>query len=471
MAHTPKPSNLPGLLALLMGVVGLSVLVTTIQIVNTEQRAPAQDDTKPTISIKTNPTNPRPFETLNIEFQINTKNRNIGSIEMKNLKISGKTWAVLPTKLDTAPAPQLSATQNSLVGLSSTTATITYVAGLADANTPYNTGNEAKTFAKFSYVPQSAGTLLIDFDPSQVVVKEYNGTNANIANDPKDTTIAISTASPAPEANADTCPPQSPTTVKASPGDKPGEIRLSWSASAGASHYAISFGPKSTEYQWGAANVGNVREFTIRGLTPGNRYYIVVSAVNSCGGGAYSKEASALAKVKPATTIVTTKGGEEIEVPLASYKPEIVVYNPPPLPSPSLEPSPVATESSTPLPEASPTPEVDKDSKAPFFKTLAILIGILLGAFLLSRFIKIRKVDGDDDLAGPRIRPASPTGGPDQSPERSDLKDIPEPKRSDLNEPSSEPQTLINEPPLNREETSPSSEKPTPLATANPWHN
>lgn len=426
MQNPQKPSNLPGLLALLMGIVGLSVLVTTIQVVNTEERSKAQDDTLPVISVKTTPTNPTPYQTLNIEFQINTKNRNISAIEMKNVRVSGKTWTTLPGKLDTAPAQELSATINSLKSLSSTTAQIDYVAGLKDANTPYNTGNEAKTFAKFSYVPQSAGTLLIDFDPTQIVVKEFNSTNANIAAAPKDTTIAISTATPTPLGDDTTCPPQSPTTIKASPGDKPGEIRLSWSASTGVSHYAISFGPKSREYQWGAANVGNVREFTIRGLNPGKRYYIVVSAVNSCGGGAYSPEASALAKSAPQTTTVTTKGGEVIEVPTASYKPEIVVYNPPPAPSPSIEPSPVATDSASPLPETSPTPEVDKDSKAPFFKTLAILLGIIIGVLLLSRIIKIRKVDGEDDLGSPNITPKEPE--------------------------TSEPSTLVQEPPLERSE-------------------
>ena len=216
---TPKPSALPGLLALLMGVLGLSVLVTTIQVVNTEQRSPAQDDTLPVISVKTTPANPIPYQTLNIEFQINTKNLDISAIQMKNLKISGKTWATLPTKLDTAPAPELSATTNSIKSISSTTAQIDFVAGLSDTNTTYNTGNEAKTFAKFSYVPQSAGTLLVDFDPTQTSFSA------------KDTTIAISTASPTPTPDTDTaeaCPPQSPTTVKATPGEKPGEIRLSW---------------------------------------------------------------------------------------------------------------------------------------------------------------------------------------------------------------------------------------------------
>lgn len=456
--QSAKPQMLPGLLALLMGVIGIAVVITTIQTVNTEQRSQAEDATKPSITIKTDPPNPQPFEPLNIEFQINTKNHTISALEMKNVKIAGKTWATLPSKLDTAPAPQLSATENSINPVSSTTAIITYVAGLADTNQPYTTGIETKTFAKFSYVPQSAGTLLIDFDPTQIIVKEANGTNVNIANDPQDTTIAIKTSSSTTTTTADaSCLPPSPTNVKAAPANTAGQIRLSWSASSGADHYAISFGPKSHQYQWGAADVGNVREFTIRGLQPGKRYYIVVSAVNSCGGSAFSQEASSLAKAKPTTT-VTTKGGETIEVPVASYKPEIVIYNPPPV---SIKPSPVASESASPsaLPTTNPTPQPGSSPKLPFLKIFLILLGLLLGLFLLSRLIKVRRIDDNDDLSGPRISPREPSpmpGEPESSPS------------TDYREPTTEtPTTLIQEPPLH-EINEPTSEQTPP---SSPLHH
>ena len=97
-----KATLLPGLLALLMGVIGIAVVITTIQTVNTEPRSPAQDSTKPTTTIKTDPQNPLPYQTLNIEFQINTKNRQISAIEMKNIPQSATVADLI---LDLAKVP------------------------------------------------------------------------------------------------------------------------------------------------------------------------------------------------------------------------------------------------------------------------------------------------------------------------------------------------------------------------------
>ena len=59
-------------------------------------------------------------------------------------------------------------------------------------------------------------------------------------------------------------------------------------------HYALRFGEKSGEYQYGATNIGpkGTKLFTIAELKPDTTYYFQVQGVNSCNGSEWSNEMS-----------------------------------------------------------------------------------------------------------------------------------------------------------------------------------
>ena len=62
--------------------------------------------------------------------------------------------------------------------------------------------------------------------------------------------------------------------LRAYPGPGRGEVTLEWSrASVNAESYSIHYGSGSGYYQFLASHVGNIATYTVRGLTPGQRYY------------------------------------------------------------------------------------------------------------------------------------------------------------------------------------------------------
>lgn len=157
----------------------------------------------------------------------------------------------------------------------------------------------------------------------------------------------LQTASPSPSPSSlpdigggeDCDAPISPQNVKARPGSKSGEILISWIAAPGATHYAVNYGTSSRNYIYGAANVGNVREYTVKGLNPGTTYYLAATAVNACGSSSHSTETSAVAyKSAGSTTKLTPTPSTTTFIPsLPSALPTLDL--PSPTPSPSPEPS------------------------------------------------------------------------------------------------------------------------------------
>lgn len=76
-------------------------------------------------------------------------------------------------------------------------------------------------------------------------------------------------------------PPQQPVllSVKRETADS---VMLTWSKVALATHYSILYGTEPGKYQFGVPNTGNVQQFKIDHLQPGQSYYFVVKAVNQC---------------------------------------------------------------------------------------------------------------------------------------------------------------------------------------------
>jgi len=82
-------------------------------------------------------------------------------------------------------------------------------------------------------------------------------------------------------------------TVVSGPGR--GEATLGWNKVNGATHYTVTYGTESGNYQYGSPNIGDTSRFTIRGLVPGQVYYFVITAVNLCASSGYTSQVSALA--------------------------------------------------------------------------------------------------------------------------------------------------------------------------------
>lgn len=85
------------------------------------------------------------------------------------------------------------------------------------------------------------------------------------------------------------------------------QVNLSWTAVAGADHYAIVIGTTSGNYIYGNNNVGNVTSYTVTGLTPGGLYFFQVIPINGCAPGNRSNEVST--NGTPATGVVNPPTG------------------------------------------------------------------------------------------------------------------------------------------------------------------
>ncbi len=91
-------------------------------------------------------------------------------------------------------------------------------------------------------------------------------------------------------------PPPAPAILAATPGNKRGQIKLSWAASPGASSYMVKRATKSGgPYAVVKAKLPTT-SYSDNKLTSGSTYYYVVTAVNGAGESPPSPEASARAK-------------------------------------------------------------------------------------------------------------------------------------------------------------------------------
>jgi len=85
-----------------------------------------------------------------------------------------------------------------------------------------------------------------------------------------------------------------------------GEVRLNWLKAERANKYTIGFGTSSGNYIYGASNIADTNNFTVRFLTPGTRYYFAVKGVNECKPGDWSREWSAVVGRTGTTPFVST---------------------------------------------------------------------------------------------------------------------------------------------------------------------
>ncbi len=84
-------------------------------------------------------------------------------------------------------------------------------------------------------------------------------------------------------------------------------MTLAWDPSAGATSYRLYYGSSSGTYP-NSINTGAATSATVTGLTSGQRYYFVVTAVGSTGAeSAYSNEVSAVAPAVPVASFVADK--------------------------------------------------------------------------------------------------------------------------------------------------------------------
>lgn len=94
-----------------------------------------------------------------------------------------------------------------------------------------------------------------------------------------------------------------------------GEVRLNWLKAARANKYTVGFGTSPGNYIYGANDIADTDNFTVRFLTPGTRYYFAVKGVNECKPGDWSREWSA---------VVGRSGGTTAFVPTRSTGRNIV---------------------------------------------------------------------------------------------------------------------------------------------------
>lgn len=207
--------------------------------------------------------------------------------------------------------------------------------------------------------------------------------------------------------NCDVPYPQIPTNLRATSGPGVGEIHLTWNkVTDNTHHYTVTFGERWLDFDYGSPDIGNTDQFLIRFLKPGVLYYVVVTAVNECGGSSgYSDGASALSGIYSANYYADKGGYASQNTPQNTPKPEEVITDEQ---WEDLEASEAAdTEDSfdddwyteaTPEPSLEPVLEEDTEkakfnlSKALSFIGLGVLV--ILGILLF----KFAKGSGDDEL-------------------------------------------------------------------------
>ncbi|OGG03209.1 hypothetical protein A2W14_02180 [Candidatus Gottesmanbacteria bacterium RBG_16_37_8] len=91
--------------------------------------------------------------------------------------------------------------------------------------------------------------------------------------------------------------PPKPGKVWAKSGPTGGEVTLYWDEVAYADRYAVAYGRESGNYVYGATNIGgsNARSYTVKGLTPGIKYYFSLAAARDCTSSPFSNEVTAWA--------------------------------------------------------------------------------------------------------------------------------------------------------------------------------
>ncbi|HEV7474506.1 MAG TPA: fibronectin type III domain-containing protein [Pyrinomonadaceae bacterium] len=90
--------------------------------------------------------------------------------------------------------------------------------------------------------------------------------------------------------------PTQPSALNATAGDHEGEIDLSWDTVAGSRSYVLERSPDpATASSWVHAGVSTKSRTTIKGLTPGTRYWFRVASVGTAGQSGWSDPATRIA--------------------------------------------------------------------------------------------------------------------------------------------------------------------------------
>lgn len=84
--------------------------------------------------------------------------------------------------------------------------------------------------------------------------------------------------------------PAVPQNFRGFSGPGKGEVTLKWGKVSGTTHYTVTYGKASRMYEYGSPNIGDTDQFVVKGLVPGQKYYFVITAVNSCASSGYTNE-------------------------------------------------------------------------------------------------------------------------------------------------------------------------------------
>ncbi len=127
--------------------------------------------------------------------------------------------------------------------------------------------------------------------------KSFSGDGGQIA--------GVSTSSDTPKCTNSY--PLSPTNLIAN-ANADGSVTLNWSNTlSDHTGYLIAFGTSSGDYQYGAPDVGNVTNYTVKSLTPGAQYCFYVRSLNGCMPGERTPEYC----INPGSNIVATNVAPE----------------------------------------------------------------------------------------------------------------------------------------------------------------
>jgi hypothetical protein len=180
--------------------------------------------------------------------------------------------------------------------------------------------------------------------------------------------------------------PETPLNLRAATGLARGEVALVWDKSSQADHYGVAFGDKSGQYQYGATNIGNINQYIVKSLNPGQLYYFVVFAGNGCASSGFTNEASA--RAKGGTGSGSIKGAPTptpVSFPPPNFKPIGQV-----LPGSDVDLS-LLTPAPTEMPIPTTVPEQNNGKLIPDYLLFGIIGALIVLAFAIVTYLVSRE--------------------------------------------------------------------------------
>lgn len=176
--------------------------------------------------------------------------------------------------------------------------------------------------------------------------------------------------------------PAVPSGLQASGGPSSGEVTLAWNKVDGADHYSLVFGSGSRQYQYGAADIGNVGRYVVKQLSPGQLYYFAVAAVEGCASSGFSSEVSARAKSVVGSGSATPTVGRDVSrpTPTLAYQPIGQVL-------PNVDFDDLYEPTPTPFLELEEDDQGSKILSAKNIILLMVIILVLIGVFLFVKML------------------------------------------------------------------------------------